>query len=103
MSNMVDMDLMRRLTLKDQKSKVERCLKLSEEVGELAAAILSEVNAPGCEYKTLDRTDVLQEAADVLIMIHSIIVHYDFTEEEVKAKFLEKCAKWERVIEVNKV
>lgn len=95
---MVDMELIRRLTQKDRKSKVERALKLCEEVGELSAAVLSEVNAPGCEYKTLDRADVLQEVADVLIMSHSLIVHYEFTEEEVAAKVLEKCAKWERIL-----
>lgn len=92
---MVDMDLIRKLTEKDLKSKEQRALKLSEEVGELAAAILSETNAPGCEYKTLDREDVLQEAADVMIMIHSIIVHYGFTKKEVSDKILEKCKKWE--------
>lgn len=92
---MVDMNLIRKLTEKDLKSKVQRALKLSEEVGELAAAILSETDAPGCEYKTLDREDVLQEAADVMIMIHSIIVHYNYTEKEVSDKILEKCKKWE--------
>ena len=92
MSEIVDMELVRRLTKKDGKSKVERCLKLSEEVGELAAAVLSETNSPGCEYKTLDRDDVLQEVADVLIMDHSMVAHYGFTDEEVRNKFLEKCA-----------
>lgn len=99
MSDMVDMELVRRLTEKDQKSKVQRALKLCEEVGELAAAILSETNAPGCEYKTLDRDDLLQEVADVLIMSHSIIAHYKFTNEEVYDKFMEKCKKWESIIE----
>lgn len=101
MAEVIDMELVRRLTEKDGKSKVERCLKLSEEVGELAAAVLSEVNSPGCEYKTLDRDDVLQEVADVLIMAHSMAAHYGFTNEEIRAKFLEKCAKWEKVVEMK--
>lgn len=98
---MIDMELVRRLTLTDGKSKVERALKLCEEVGEVAAAVLSETNAPGCVYKTLDRDDVLQELVDVQIMTASLVAHYDFTDEEVSAMFQKKCEKWERVLELK--
>ncbi len=95
---MIDMKLIEELTLLDKKNKVQRALKVSEEAGELAAAVLSETDAPGCEYKTLGREEVLEEIADVLIITSSMAAHYKFLESEVKAKILEKCEKWKKVI-----
>lgn len=46
----------------------EREVKLIEEIGELAQAVLSEQGTKGCGYKGLGRTDVLKEITDVLLV-----------------------------------
>jgi NTP pyrophosphatase (non-canonical NTP hydrolase) len=87
----------RELTRLDGKSETQRALKLAEEVGEVSAAVLSETNAPGCEYKTLDHSDVLEECVDVLIVAFSMLDQYHFSDEEIQETFEAKLDKWEKV------
>ena len=85
------------LTEKDKKNITQRSLKLCEESGEVAAAILSLENAPGCEYKTLGRDDSTEECVDVLIVAFSLLSQLKASDEEVYAKFSKKLSKWEMV------
>ena len=55
------------LTQKDPKTLQERALKLAEEAGELAQAVLSATKAPGSEYKNQTLADVREEAADAVL------------------------------------
>ena len=87
------------LTQADPKSLPERALKLSEEAGELAQAVLSVTKAPGSAYKNHTLADVREEAVDAAIVALSVLAHASSSEEEFQAELNrlmnEKCAKWQ--------
>ncbi len=86
------------LTKTDPKSLQERALKLSEEAGELAQAVLSVTNAPGSAYKNHSIDDVREEAVDAAIVALSLLAHTTETREEFENELhrlmIGKCAKW---------
>lgn len=90
------------LTQQDPKSLQERALKLGEEAGELAQAVLSATGAPGSEYKNLSLADVREEAADAAIVALSILAQTCENETQFHAEmarlFENKCAKWRAVL-----
>jgi len=57
----------------DQKTLVEKALKLAEESGEVAQAMLSYMNAPACGYKGKNKENVIEECWDCIITAASII------------------------------
>lgn len=65
--------LLKKLSLLDKKNLVEASLKLTEEVGEVAEAILSCTKVHGCEYKTKTPEDIVEEVTDVIIVGFSIL------------------------------
>ncbi|WP_269585598.1 MazG-like family protein [Roseibium sp. Sym1] len=92
------------LTQKDPKTLQERALKLAEEAGELAQAVLSATGAPGSGYKNRTLADVREEAADAAIVALSVLAQACDSREEFEAELdrlmAEKCAKWqEKLIE----
>ncbi len=86
------------LTQKDPKSLQERSLKLAEEAGELAQAVLSVTGAPGSEYKNHSLADVREEAADAAIVALSVLAQASSSKAEFEAELDrlmgQKCAKW---------
>lgn len=91
------------LTVQDRKTPQERALKLSEEAGEVAQAILSSTDAPGSAYKNLTLDDVREEAADAAIVALSLVAQTCETQEqfliEVDALLASKCRKWQGTLE----
>lgn len=65
--------LLKKLSLLDGKNLVEASLKLTEEVGEVAEAVLSNTKVHGCEYKTKTPEDIVEEVTDVVIVALSIL------------------------------
>ena len=65
--------LLKKLSLLDGKNLVEASLKLTEEVGEVAEAVLSVTKVHGCEYKTKKPEDIIEEVTDVVIVAMSIL------------------------------
>ncbi|QDG75733.1 MazG-like family protein [Labrenzia sp. PHM005] len=90
------------LTQLDGKSLQERTLKLSEESGELAQAVLTVTKAPGSTYKNHSLADVREEAADAAIVALSILAQTCSSEAEFSAELDRlmgaKCAKWKSVL-----
>ncbi|MCV0426395.1 MAG: MazG-like family protein [Roseibium sp.] len=90
------------LTQADPKTLQERALKLSEEAGELAQAVLSATKAPGSEYKNHTLADVREEAADAAIVALSILAHASSSKAEFQTELerlmAEKCAKWQQKV-----
>ena len=90
------------LTQADPKSLQERALKLSEEAGELAQAVLSATNAPGSTYKNHTLADVREEAVDAAIVAISVLAQASSSKEEFQAELdrlmTEKCAKWQEKV-----
>ena len=98
--------LIDKLTKQDMKSNIARGLKLSEECGELAEAILSSEGICGCEYKGKTSEDVLEEAVDVTIMALSIFCGHCPEELDKSDKFVEmltkKLSKWQSKVEESR-
>ncbi|MEP2704303.1 MAG: MazG-like family protein [Roseibium sp.] len=90
------------LTQLDQKTLPERTLKLSEETGELAQAVLSVSNAPGSKYKNHSLKDVREEAVDAAIVALSVLAQTCSSKEEFTAELdrlmAMKCVKWRTVL-----
>ena len=62
-NKLVNFEELSRLTEIDKKTLLERTLKLSEEAGEVAQAMLSYSNACGCGYKKRSKEDLVEEPA----------------------------------------
>lgn len=87
-----------RLSRLDPKTLQERTLKLSEEAGEVAQAVLSATGAPGSAYKGLTLDDVREEAVDAAIVALAILAQACPDEDTFHAEWQRlvssKCAKW---------
>jgi len=84
------------------KTLEQRALKLSEETGEVAEAVLSCMGAPTCSYKGLNNNDILQEAIDVIIVAFSCIEQLNVTDKDIKNMFDAKLGKWKKKINNEK-
>ena len=76
-------DFIKDLSIKDKKTLSQKGLKLVEEVGELARAILPYDSAPGTNHRFSDREQILEEIVDVYLSNISISHSLGFTDEEV--------------------
>lgn len=74
----------------------KKLIKLSEEVGEFAAAYLMSVGSKGTS-KTPEQVkdNVLEEGCDVTLVILSILIRSGFTLDQIDSKLQEKMNKWE--------
>ncbi len=86
------------LTGQDPKSLQERALKLAEEAGEVAQAVLCATGAPGTAYKGLTLSDVREEAVDAVIVALAILAQVSESKEAFETdleRLLDlKCGKW---------
>jgi NTP pyrophosphatase (non-canonical NTP hydrolase) len=82
------------LSVKDKKSLSQKGLKLSEEVGELAKAILPFDSAHGTSHRFSDREKILDGVIDVYLANISIAYSLDFSDEEIENMLIKKSKKW---------
>lgn len=92
------LEQIQKLSEHEQKTLEQMVLKLSEEVGETAQAILSYNKAPGSEYKQLTKADVKEECADVILIALALFFKLSETEEELNEFLNKKIKKWRAVI-----
>jgi len=98
MQNWIDTERIEKLSEMDKKVPLHnKVIKLQEETGELAQAYLkysksSNVSASASGSKT----DVLEEACDVINVAIDIINNLGLTNEEKEKMFSSKLDKWER-------
>ncbi len=78
----------------DRKTLSQKCLKVTEEVGELAKAILPFDSAPGTNHRFVDKNKILEEIADVHLTNISIAYSLGFTDEEINDMVYKKSIKW---------
>jgi NTP pyrophosphatase (non-canonical NTP hydrolase) len=69
----------------DPKTIEQKALKLCEESGEVAQAVLSYCKAPGCESKGKTKADVIEEIWDVIITAAALL--YTVEDGKVNEKF----------------
>lgn len=77
----------------ERKTIQEKVIKATEEIGELAEAVLSSNKVSGCEYKNKNVEDVLEESIDLAIVALSIALDIG-TVDEVINQFEKKIDKW---------
>ena len=90
-------DFIKDLSIKDKKTLSQKGLKLVEEVGELARAILPYDSAPGTNHRFSDREQILEEIVDVYLSNISISHSLGFTDEEVNEMLNKKSKKWAKL------
>ena len=83
---------------KEGKTAMQLILKLMEESGEVAEALLSYEKACGCAYKEKTLEDVGEEAVDVLLVILAFMTRIGMTKEQIKLVVETKLTKWQKVI-----
>jgi NTP pyrophosphatase (non-canonical NTP hydrolase) len=83
----------------DKKTLTQKALKLAEESGEVAQAILSYEDAPACGYKGKSKENVIEECWDCIITATSIIYQVEDgkVDNEMSVKMRDKkLDKWIR-------
>lgn len=80
---------------KEQKNEQQLVLKLMEEVGETAQALLSSQKSPGSEYKMLTTEDVKEEIADTLLVTFALLHKLGTSKEQLQDLLETKLAKWQ--------
>jgi NTP pyrophosphatase (non-canonical NTP hydrolase) len=90
----------KKVSLLERKTLVERGLKLNEEAGELAAEILKYRGLKGAKGKTKKEIlyDLHLEAVDCLLMSMDILVHTGATEKRIRTIMNDQLDKWSRGI-----
>jgi NTP pyrophosphatase (non-canonical NTP hydrolase) len=92
-------DILTRLSKKERKTVMARMVKLQEESGELAVAILQNHGLKGGKKSQAAIHDnILEEGVDVIIIALSILGAYKFTEKDVMDRMKDKLKKWEKII-----
>lgn len=86
----------RDLSRKEKKGLLEKTIKLQEELGELAEAVLIHTKASGSQYKKAVDKDIESEIADILLV--SLDIFFSLTKDtQLLAELLmKKCQKWEK-------
>ena len=91
------LDHIKRLTKNDTKTLSQKGLKTSEEVGELASAILPYEDAHGTTHRFIAKENILEEVADVFLTSRSIAYDLGFTDEDIDQMIERKMLKWEEL------
>lgn len=87
-------DFIKNLSNEDKKTLSQKCLKLTEETGELAKVILPYDSAPGTNHRFVDKYRILEEIADVHLTNISIGYSLGFTDDEINDMIYKKAVKW---------
>ena len=91
-----------RVAALDKMSVTQKSLKLAEEVGELARAVLIMEQAHGTKYRNIEpdeaKEDVLEEIVDVILATYSIVVKIGFSNSQLASMIQEKLDKWEQAL-----
>lgn len=99
----MDIEHLISLSKKEPKSIEEMGLKLSEESGEVAEAILKYKKASGSQYKHGTLDDLKEECADVLLVALSLYFQLDSSsKEELQDIVTKKAIKWEKHMQSKK-
>lgn len=89
----------RQLSKEEPKTLEQMALKLSEEAGETAQAVLSYQKASGSEYKQLGINDVKEECIDVILVTLAMFYKLSDSDDEFYDLANKKIEKWESNIQ----
>lgn len=98
------MDIIRLINLakKEPKSLEEMGLKLAEETGEVAEAILKYKKSSGSQYKHGTLDDLKEECADTLLVALSLYFQLEGSSiDELNSIIEKKAGKWEKHMQIK--
>ena len=81
------------LSKKDKKTLSQKALKVAEESGELAKAVLPFDSAYATRHRFVDKTKILEEVCDTILASISIAYDLDFSHEEIEEMMYTKSQK----------
>jgi NTP pyrophosphatase (non-canonical NTP hydrolase) len=85
----------KQLSQQEPKTLEQQAIKLSEEVGEAAEALLSMEGVSGDGYKQLSVADTKEEYVDVLLVTFALLEKLGTTDAELADLLQCKLAKWQ--------
>lgn len=91
------LDFIKELSLRDKKNLSQKALKVSEEAGELAKAVLPFENAYATNHRFSDKKKILTECADVILTAISIAYDLGYSHEEIEEVILYKATYWQEL------
>jgi NTP pyrophosphatase (non-canonical NTP hydrolase) len=80
---------------KEKKTLSQRALKLQEEVGEVAQALLIKQKAPGMSHKSIEHGELTVECIDVLLVTLDLFFANGGTKHTLMDLLSKKTKKWE--------
>lgn len=95
-------ETIKRINSLDPASIAERLCKLFEESGELAQAVNKTIGRKVTNQEEDIRDLVIEEAADTIQCVISLIDSYDISYDELIDKLNQKNIKWEKVVKNRK-
>ena len=85
-----------KMSTKETKTCEQRFMKLNEEVGELAEAILQSTGLKRSDKDNAEmREHILEETCDALNVLYSIASWHGFTKSQIEEMMHKKLDKWE--------
>jgi NTP pyrophosphatase (non-canonical NTP hydrolase) len=87
-------ELIKELSNRDPKTILQKTLKTTEEVGELAKAVLPYENAPQNTHKFSDKQKILEEVADTILGAISVGYNLGMDTEQIEAMLWKKAEYW---------
>lgn len=87
-------DTIKKLSADDRKSLSQKALKLVEEVGTLASNVLPMEYAHGTRHRIVQRSKLLEDVADVMLVALSIAYAEGYDEHDIDEMMLHKTLKW---------
>ena len=88
-------DYIEELSKRDKKTLSQKALKVAEESGELAKAVLPFESAYACRHRFVDKNNILEEVADVVLTAISIAYDLGFKHEDILEMLDEKSQVWQ--------
>ncbi len=88
--------LIKKLSLQEPKTLLQRMVKLQEEVGELAQEVLVSQNASGTQHKSEGPDGIKGECVDIILVALSIYFSQGGQEPDFEKYAEQKCLKWEK-------
>jgi NTP pyrophosphatase (non-canonical NTP hydrolase) len=88
------LDFIKVLSKADKKTLLQKALKTSEEVGELAKAVLPYENAPSTNHRFSDKENILEEVADVILCALSVAYNLGLEDEQIEEMLWDKAKFW---------
>jgi len=82
------------LSEKDSKNLTGKGFKATEELGELAKAILPYESASGTLHRFVHRRQILENAIDLMLCAYSIAYDLKYTDQDIEDMLKEKSIKW---------